>query len=113
LIANAQILDTNQAKIIQFQNAFNTVIFEKFGDAVRDLTITLTDLGTVLLKVFGGIPTELISFGLQLGLLVGGAKLLGAGLKNILIPAFNGLKEAVLGASAAAEAQQLTMFGGG
>lgn len=113
LIANAQILDTNQAKIIQFQNAFNTVVFEKFGEAVRQLTITLTDLGTTLLKIFRGVPTELISFGLQLGVIAGGVKLLGAGLRNILIPAFKGLTDAMKGATIAGEAQQLTMFGGG
>lgn len=52
LIANARILDTNSAKITQFQAAFDTVVFQEFGKAVQDLVGGLAVLGTNLINIF-------------------------------------------------------------
>lgn len=85
LIANAKILDTNQAKIIQFQNAIDIAIFEKFGKAVEDITGNLATFATAITTAFNAIDASTISVIVQLGLfavaakgVVGILKLLGA-----------------------------------
>lgn len=99
LIANAKILDTNQAKITQFQNAFNITVFEKFNEVVADLTATLAELGTIFASVFGAIPTQLITITVEILALTAAIKLLSkagaainlggifGGIRNNLIPA--------------------------
>lgn len=71
LIANARILDTNQAKIIQFQNAIDAAVFEEFGQAVRELTSVLTDFGIAFASVLGGLPEGFVSTALKVGILTG------------------------------------------
>lgn len=69
LVANAKILDTNQAKIIQFQNAIDAAVFKEFGDAVKNLTSLLADFGTAFANVLGGIDPHIVTTVVQLGLL--------------------------------------------
>ena len=71
LVANAKILDTNQAKLIQFQNAVDATVFKQFGEAVRDLTVGLVDFGNFFLGALRGVPTELVTATIKLGLLIG------------------------------------------
>lgn len=97
LIANAKILDTNQAKITRFQNAFDITIFKQFNDTIADLTATLADLGTVFATVFGGIPTEVLTLTVQLVALAAAIKLLSkAGAALNLGGLFGGIKKNLL-----------------
>lgn len=77
LIANAKILDTNQAKITQFQNVIDVSVFEKFNEVIANLTSALVDLGTLLASLFSLIPTQAVTAGVQILLLAGTFKLLG------------------------------------
>lgn len=79
LIANAKILDTNQAKITQFQNAFDVAVFEKFNEAIKDFTGALATLGTALAQVFGLVPTGFVTFGIELLAITAAIKLLTRG----------------------------------
>lgn len=79
LIANAKILDTNNAKIVQFQNAFNIAVFERFGQVVQELTESITGMLTVLLEIFNKVDPAILATLVQLTALVGAGKLLGVG----------------------------------
>lgn len=81
LIAQAKVLDTNQAKIIQFQNSIDTVIFEKFGTAVSELTNVLITFGQIFANVFNGLNPELVNLAIKLGLVVTGIKVFGSLIK--------------------------------
>lgn len=81
LVANSRVLDTNQAKIIQFQNAIDTAVFEKFGNAVRDLTGILTDFGIAFASILQGLPTDVVTLAVKFGLLGVAALTLGKGLQ--------------------------------
>jgi len=67
LIANAKILDTNTAKIQQFKNSVDIVVFEKFGKVVQDLISTLTDFGNVLLGILKAPNAAFYSLIVNLG----------------------------------------------
>lgn len=98
LIANAKILDTNQAKITQFQNALNIAVFEKFNEVVSDLTVTLADLGSIFANVFGLIPTQAITATIEILALVAAVKLLSrAGAALNLGGLFTGIKNNLAG----------------
>lgn len=81
LIANAQVLDTNKAKIIQLQNAWDVSIFQKLNDTIENLTNTLLQLGVIVSNVLGVIPAQVyqivIQGGLLLALFTGLGKVLG------------------------------------
>lgn len=77
LVANARILDTNQAKIVQFQNSIDAAVFTTFSQAVRELTIVLADLGIAVSGIIGGINPQIAASVIQIGLLVGGWRALG------------------------------------
>jgi TP901 family phage tail tape measure protein len=112
LIANAAILDTNNAKIIRLQNAFNTAVYEKFNQTIKDLVGTLADLGTVFANVIGAIPQPLISIGTQLIFLVGAVKLLGkAGAALGLQKVFDGITGSIGKTILATEAETLATQG--
>ncbi len=66
LVANAKILDTNKAKIVQLQNAFDIALFERFGKAVSQVTDSVTGFLTAITKAFNAIPTPLLTLGIQL-----------------------------------------------
>jgi TP901 family phage tail tape measure protein len=92
LVANAKILDTNAAKIQQFQNAVDFQIFQKFGQVIADATANLAAFGTTMLNVFGGIPTELIGTLIQLTAIIVATRTFGGLLQKIgILDAFRGL----------------------
>lgn len=66
LIANAKILDTNQAKLVQLQNVFKTDVFERLNDTMQKLVSTLVDLGTMFSGIFGTIPSEVYAVIVQI-----------------------------------------------
>lgn len=98
LVANAKILDTNAAKIQQFQNAVDIVLFEKFGRVVQDLITGLTEFGTVVLGILNLLPTGFISLGVQIGTVLLVTKGLTAAFRQIGI---GGLIAEVTGLSGA------------
>lgn len=67
-IANAKALDTSKAKLIQLQNAVDTAVFVKFGQAFKDSVGSLLTVLTQLLKLFNLLPTGIIVTVLQVGL---------------------------------------------
>lgn len=116
LVANAKILDTNQAKIIQFQNAIDTAVFQKFGEAVKNLTNILTDIGIAFAGIFNKIPTDIATTGIQIGILIttmfGLGKVLGyiarsVGLTNLSLNNMATSFKAVSAAAASASAATL------
>lgn len=98
LIAQAKILDSNQSKIVQFQNAFDTAIFVRFGEAVKTITDQLTSFGITFFGLFNTVPTGLLTTILQLGLFAGGARLVGSVFKNIT-PSVASFKKGIDGIS--------------
>lgn len=89
LVANAKVLDTNAAKLTQFQNTVDLVLFQKFGQVVVDLTASLTGLATVALNIFGALPTNVLASIVQFGGLIIATRSLASILK--LIFPFSGL----------------------
>lgn len=97
LIANAKVLTTNQAKIIQFQNAIDTAVFERFGEAVNNLTQILTNFGIGFAGVLSQFNPELVTTITQIGLLV------AALLALQKVTAFTGLNKVIPGLVATAK----------
>ena len=126
LVANAKILDTNQAKITQFQNAIDAAVFKEFGEAVKNLTNILADFGTTFANVLGSIDPHIVTTVIQIGLMTAAiltfgkvigliARGLGIGgliktLKNLSV-AYKGIS--VDAKQAAADAALLTPVGRG
>lgn len=77
LIANAKILDTNKAKIVQLQNAFDIALFEKFGATVARVTDSFTSFLTTLLQLFNSVDPKVLAIIVQLGAIAVAGKLLG------------------------------------
>lgn len=96
LIANAKLLDTNKAKIIQLQNAIDIAIFEKLGQSVSELVGFFTEVGTVVANAFNGLDANLVNVLLKFGALALIAKTLIAGLRLLgLGNLFAGLKNSL------------------
>lgn len=76
LVANAEILTTNRSKMIQFKNAWDTAIFEKFNKVIQDIVGTLTGLGIAFSTVFSAIPSSVIGVAVQVIALAGAFALL-------------------------------------
>lgn len=107
LIANAKILDTNNAKIIQFQNAFDIAIFEKFGEVIADITESLTGFGTLVLQGFNLISAPIIAATLQLGAFLVVGKLIGvsmSSLRHISLGVWSGISASILSTTASLKA---------
>jgi hypothetical protein len=79
LVANAQIMDTNQAKMQQMRTAFDVTLFESFTDSINKLVEVIYNLGMALNSVFGGIGGAAFSSITQIGLLMVGMTLLAKG----------------------------------
>ena len=120
-VANAAVLDTLNAKMVQFQNVLKDKIFVTFGDIFKQAVETLLPLITQLLDKFSGINPQIL-------IVLGGLVLLRAALgltlralRSIGIPGmFTGaitgastLKKELLGVAAAAQlVAQATKAGG-
>lgn len=89
LVANAKVLDTNAAKLTQFQNTVDLVLFQKFGQVVVDLTANLTGFATAALNLFGKFDTGILASIVQFGGLIILTRSLASVLK-LLFP-FSGL----------------------
>lgn len=92
LIANAKILDTNQARIVRFQNSFNISVYEKFNGVIKDMTGALADVGTILAQVFGLFPGPFVAAATEVLLLATAFTVLGKAANAIgLATIFNNL----------------------
>lgn len=96
LVANARVLDTNTAKVVQFQNALKIAFFEQFGPAIKDVIANLATLGTALLGFTKLLPTGLIASAIQVAALVGGFTLLRKLIGTFALPLLGGLKSDLL-----------------
>lgn len=106
LVANAKILDTNNAKLRQLQVTVDTQVFEKLDKTVQNLTSALLSLAQAFAAVFSAIPAGVIQFAIQLGIILTTATLLGKVFNSIgnsfFISRFlNQGKAAFLGSTAA------------
>lgn len=93
LVANARILDTNTAKVTEFQNALKITFYNTFGPAIKDITANLATLGTALLGITNALPPGLIAAGIQIAALLGSFALLKKLLGSFAVPIFQGLKQ--------------------
>lgn len=71
LIANARVIDTNQAKLQQLNTAFDTTLVNNFTDAINKMVKALYDIGTFFGgsgagDSFSGVLTAVTQMGLML-----------------------------------------------
>jgi TP901 family phage tail tape measure protein len=128
LIANAKIMQTNNAKLQQLRSQFDATLIEKFTDAVNKLVAALVNMGNFLSGIFGAFPDQLVTIALQLAIIATSVSLLkkGFGFLAPMIANITGLFKGMGSAAAIAatatgtEAEQLAVwnaasksFGGG
>ena len=102
LLANAKILDTNNAKLTQLKVRLDEIAFEKFAGVLKETLGSLTTILDNILKFFDGISVGAISTVLQITAFLAVSKLISVGIRAMI-----GFMEAftfsILGAVAAAK----------
>jgi len=102
LLANAKILDTNNAKLTQLKVRLDEIAFEKFAGILKETLGSLTTVLDSILKFFDGISVGAVSTVLQITAFLAVSKLISVGIRSMI-----GFMEAftfsILGAVAAAK----------
>lgn len=96
LIANAKILDTNNAKLTQLKVKLDELAFEKFATILRESLSGVAEVLTGILDALNKIPNETIQIAVNILAFVAAAKLASLGIKG-LIGLMNALKISTVG----------------
>jgi len=96
LLANAKILETNSAKIVQLKTKLDSLMFDTFGPAIRDAITSVSSAIIKLINVIQGIPSGWIEGAVKVVAFIAAIKIAQIAV-SLITSTYNGLSGMLTG----------------